>query len=84
MRQILLLTALLAGLTHAAEYDAHTPEGMESDSSRFQDIFSGKKAELPIPQEQDFQFPDIKQLKDWAPVKFYQEVKTKLRFKERK
>jgi CNP1-like family len=76
MRQLLLLTALLAGLTHAAEYDAHTPEGMEAGDGRFQDIFSGKKAEIPIPQEQDFQFPEITQLKDWAPIKFHQEVKT--------
>lgn len=76
MRKILLLTTVLAGLAHAGEYDNHTPDGMEADSSGIRDLFSRKKAEIPTPAEQDFKYPDITQLKDWAPVKFHQEVKT--------
>ncbi|MGL6041289.1 MAG: CNP1-like family protein [Deefgea sp.] len=76
MRTILLLTALLAGIAQAAEYDAHTPDGMESDGGGLKDIFSRITAAAPIPQEQDFQFPAIEQLKEWAPIQFYQEIKS--------
>jgi hypothetical protein len=76
MRKILLLTAMLAGLAHAGEFDNHAPDNMEPDSGGLRDLFSKKKTELPIPVEQEVQYPDIKQLKEWAPIKFYQEVKS--------
>jgi hypothetical protein len=76
MRTILLLTALLAGFSQAAEYDAHSPDGMEADGGGLKDIFSRVNAPAPIPQEQDFQFPKIASLQQWAPIKFYQEIKS--------
>nr|WP_314900396.1 CNP1-like family protein [uncultured Deefgea sp.] len=76
MRNILLLTALLAGFSQAAEYDAHTPDGMGADGGGFKDIFSRINAPAPIPQEQEFQFPTIATLQAWAPIQFYQEMKS--------
>ncbi|MBM9888776.1 MULTISPECIES: CNP1-like family protein [Deefgea] len=78
MRSLLLLTALLATFSQAAEYDAHTPEGMESDGGGIKDIFSRVNAALPIPpeQEQEIQFPNLSSLQEWAPIQFYQEIKS--------
>lgn len=76
MRYMLLLTALLAGFVHAAEYDNHTPDGMAADGGGLKEIFSRVTAAAPIPQEHDFQFPSIAALQEWAPIRFYQEIKS--------
>lgn len=76
MRYILLLTALLAGLSQAAEYETSSPEGMGSNSNDFKDIFTRFNAPPPTPQEQEVQFPNISTLTEWAPIKFYQEMKS--------
>ena len=76
MRYILLLTALLASLAQATEYENRPPEGLERGGPD-DDIMSifGKKV-IPVPKEQAFEYPNIKDLNEWAAIKFYQELKT--------
>ncbi len=78
MRYILLLTALLAGLAQAGEYDNRPPDSLSGNDSGIgvMHIISGKKMALPIPEEHDFQYPNIEPLKEWAPIEFHQAIKS--------
>ncbi|WP_297575805.1 CNP1-like family protein [uncultured Deefgea sp.] len=74
MHKILLLTCLLAGLVQAAEYETHTPNNIEAGEGDGLMGFFKNKAPV-IPTEQEIQYPDLATLKQWAPVKFAQEIK---------
>ncbi len=77
MRKWLLLALLLGGFAHADELGRTNPSlgrTNTGESESWLDIFGNSVK--PTPAEQAFTFPDIQDLKSWAPIKFRQEIKT--------